>query len=139
MNADFPTMFLRLSLSAGFFSAVASRLGFWGKLSSGWKSFVQYTAEVNAFVPVSWAPALAVTSTILETTIGIMLLIGYKTNYAAIASFVLTLIFALAMSFSYGIKEPLDYSVFAVSAGSLLLASFSEFRWSIDQLLSAKI
>lgn len=126
-------LLLRLALAAGFLSAVASRLGWWGKHSSGWKNFLQYTAEVNAFAPSAIIPALAITSTVLEITIALLLIIGYKTRCAAIAAAGLTLIFALAMSISFGIKEPLDYSVFAVSAGALLLFTVPEYHWSIDK------
>jgi putative oxidoreductase len=129
---------LRIGLASGFLSAVASRLDLWGSHSSGWHSFVHYTAQVNSFVPRTMIPAIAVTSTILETCLGIMLLIGFKTQYAALGAAVLTFLFALAMTFSFGIKEPLDYSVFAFSAGALLLASMNHCLWSIDQLLTTK-
>src|SRR5262245_36384914 len=116
INQDIATVLLRLALSSGFLSAVSSRLSLWGKYSSGWDNFVTYTAQVNSFAPKSIAPAVALISTVLETTLGILLLIGYKTNYAAAAAAVLTLMFAIAMTISSGIKEPLDYSVFAFSA-----------------------
>jgi putative oxidoreductase len=64
-----------------------------------------------------------------------MLFVGFKTKYAAFGAAILTLLFALAMTYSFGIKEPLDYSVFAVSAGAFLLGTFSNYKWSIDQLL----
>lgn len=131
---DISTFLLRLSLASGFLSAVASRLNLWGKQSSGWNNFLDYTAQVNSFLPKSFIPTIAVASTILETCLGIMLLIGLKTNYAAFGTALLTLLFALAMTFSFGIKEPLDYSVFAVSAGAFLLATMPYYKWSIDQL-----
>jgi putative oxidoreductase len=117
------TFFLRLALAAGFLSAVASRLGFWGKRSSGWVNFVNYTADVNSFLPRSWAPALAVGSTILETCLGVLLLFGLLTRYAALAAAGLTLLFGLAMALSFGVKEPLDYSVFVCSSSAFLLAT----------------
>ncbi|MBO9619172.1 MAG: DoxX protein [Niabella sp.] len=129
-------LFLRLALASGFLSAVASRLGVWGKQSSGWSAFVSYTARVNAFVPKNWVLAIAVISTVLETTLGVLLLAGYKTNYAATAAGLLTLLFAIAMSISSGIKEPMDYSVFAFSAGAFLLATMPSYKYSIDQLLT---
>jgi putative oxidoreductase len=135
LNQDIASLLLRVALSAGFLSAVASRLGLYGKYSSGWNNFVSYTAQVNSFAPKSIAPIIAVMSTILETILGIMLLIGYKTNYAAIGAASLTLLFALAMAASSGIKEPLDYSVFAFSAGAFLLATIPHYKWSIDELL----
>ena len=132
---DISTLFLRFALASGFLSAVASRLSLWGKKSSGWSNFLDYTAQVNSFLPKSFIPAIAVTSTILETVLGILLLSGFKTNYAAFGAALLTLLFAFAMTYSFGIKEPLDYSVFAFSAGAFLLATMPYYKWSIDELL----
>ena len=132
---DISTLLLRLALALGFLSAVASRLNLWGKKSSGWSNFLDYTAQVNSFLPKSFIPTIAVASTILETGLGILLLIGFKTNYAACGAALLTLLFAFAMTYSFGIKEPLDYSVFAFSAGAFLLATMPYYKWSIDQLL----
>lgn len=129
------TLLLRLALAAGFLSAVASRLNLWGKKSSGWSSFLDYTAQVNSFLPKSFIPAIAVTGTVLELGLGILLLIGFKTNYAAFGAALLTLLFAVAMTYSFGIKEPFDYSVFAFSAGAFLLATMPYYKWSVDQLI----
>jgi hypothetical protein len=41
----------------------------------------------------------------------------------ALASAGLLAVFAIAMAISFGIKEPLDYSVFSASAAALLVAS----------------
>ena len=132
---DIASALLRLSLAAGFLSAVCSRLGWWGAHSSGWTSFVAYTEQVNAFLPPSMAPKLAFISTVLETLFGILLLIGYQTRLAARSSAVLSLLFALAMAVSNGIKDPLDYSVPAFSAGAFLLSTIPTHRWSVDALL----
>jgi putative oxidoreductase len=61
------TLFLRSALASGFLSAVASRLNLWGKQSSGWSNFLNYTAQVNSFAPKCLIRALAIASTILET------------------------------------------------------------------------
>lgn len=133
--SDISTLLLRLALATGFLSAVASRLNLWGKKSSGWSNFLDYTAQVNSFLPKSFIPTIAVISTLLEAGLGILLLIGFKTNYAAFGAALLTMLFAFAMIYSFGIKEPLDYSVFAFSAGAFLLATIPYYKWSIDQLL----
>jgi uncharacterized membrane protein YphA (DoxX/SURF4 family) len=136
--SDIPTLFLRFALAAGFLSAVAARLNLWGKrasVSEAWNSFLNYTAEVNSFLPKSFIPTIAILATILEAGLAILLLLGFKTSYASLGAAILLLLFALAMIYSYGIKEPLDYSVFAASAGALLLATMPVYKWSIDQLL----
>jgi len=103
---EIATFLLRIAIGTGFLSAVASRLNLWGSKSSGWQNFVNYTADTNQFLPTNFAPTLAVVATITEISIGILLLIGYQTNTVATAAAILTLLFALAMSFSFGIKEP---------------------------------
>lgn len=134
-HQDIATILLRFALAAGFISAVAGRFNFLGNHSGGWKNFLEYTAEVNSFLPANVIPSIAIISTILETLLGILLLTGFKTRYAALGAAFLTLLFALAMAVSFGIKEPLDYSVFAVSAGAFLLACMPHYRWSIDKIL----
>lgn len=133
-KTDISTFLLRVALAAGFLSAVASRLGGWGSASSGWSNFLTYAAQVNSFAPKAAIPTIAILSTVLETGLGLLLLIGFKTRYAAYGAALLSLLFALAMSYSFGIKEPLDYSVWAFSAAAFLLAQQTNYRWSVDQL-----
>jgi putative oxidoreductase len=127
------TIIMRFALATGFLSAVCSRLSLWGSHSSGWASFIDYTKSVNSYAPSSLVPVLAVVSTIVETTLAILLLIGYKTRWAALGASILTLLFALAMAYSFGLKEPLDYSVFAFSASAFLLSTMPDYPLSIDQ------
>lgn len=129
---DAAIFILRITLAFGFLSAVASRLNLWGNQSSGWNNFVTYTAEINSFLPHSWAAGIAVLSTIAELSIGVLLLLGFQIKKTAWFASILTLFFAVAMSISSGIKEPLDYSVFAFSAGAFLLSTFSRYAWSLD-------
>ena len=75
-------------------------------------------------------------ATLAEATIGILLIIGYKTRYAAIASCLLTLTFAIAMTLFLGIKAPINFAVFSTCTGSLLLATIPVYNWSIDNLFT---
>jgi uncharacterized membrane protein YphA (DoxX/SURF4 family) len=127
------TILMRFALATGFLSAVGSRLSLWGSHSSGWTGFMGYTKSLNSFAPASLIPLLAVTSTILETGFAILLLIGYKTRWAALVVSMLTLLFALTMTYSFGLKEPLDYSVFAFSASAFLLSTMPDYPLTIDQ------
>jgi putative oxidoreductase len=133
---DLATLLLRLALAAGFLSAVASRLGLWGTYSSGWANFIAYTAQVNSFAPKRLIGPLALTATLMETLLGLLLLIGYQTSYAATAAALLTGVFGAAMSFSAGPKEPLDYSVWVFSAGAWLLATQPYYRWGVDSFIT---
>jgi putative oxidoreductase len=134
-HQDTATFLLRIALAIGFLSAVFSRLGLWGEYSSGWQNFVAYAEKVNSFAPKNSIPVIAILSTILETVFALMLLPGYKTRLAATGAAILTVLFAIAMTYSFGIKDPLDYSVFVFSAAAFLLATMPQYRWSIDQIL----
>jgi putative oxidoreductase len=134
-HQDSAILLLRIALAIGFLSAVSSRLGLSGEHSSGWQNFVTYAEKVNSFAPKNSIPVIAILSTILETVLALMLLFGYKTRLAATGASILTFLFALAMTYSFGIKDPLDYSVFAFTAAAFLLATMPQYCWSIDELL----
>lgn len=122
-------LFLRLAIAFGFLSAVADRFGLWSADVSAWgdwESFVQYTAIINPWVPSSVIPALAIIATSAEILFSICLIIGYKTRLFANLSGVLLLVFALAMSFSIGIKPVFDYSVFIAAAGAFVLGTMKD-------------
>ncbi|MES2505241.1 MAG: DoxX family protein [Verrucomicrobiota bacterium] len=122
---------LRLSLAAGFISASVDRLGGWGAPGSpgvvwgAWAPFVDYTAQVLSFLPSSWAGSLGLLATVSEVGLGLWLVAGFRVQLAALASAGLLLAFALAMTVSFGIKSPLDYSVFTAAAAALALASLT--------------
>jgi putative oxidoreductase len=120
----FGPIYARLALGAAFLSAVASRFGIWdGEPGlSRFPGFVEYTAEVNAFMPAAVIPFLAWAATVAETSLGVALITGLGLRWVALASAALLAVFGTAMAISLGPKSPLDYSVFSASAGALLLA-----------------
>jgi uncharacterized membrane protein YphA (DoxX/SURF4 family) len=121
---------LRWALGATLLSAVADRFGLWGppgaaNVSWGdWSHFVAYTAKVNSFLPAILAPGLAVFATIAEFALGLALLLGIWRRPVAWASCGLLTLFALSMTFSFGVKAPLNLSVFVDAAAALLLAAW---------------
>lgn len=126
----YAVVYARIALGAAFLSGIMSRFGWWGKgVGYGnFENFVQYTAQVNAFMP-SWAiPFLAWSATVAEFTLGVLLIVGIAPRIVAYASAVLLAIFGTAMAVSLGVKSPLDYSVFSASAGALLLALYQSER-----------
>lgn len=137
------TLYLRLALGIGFLSAVADRVGFWGPPGTAlvawgnFHNFLRYTAVLNPWLPASWIPSAAWAATICEAALGIALILGVQTKLAALGSGVLTLLFAVAMVFTLGAKAPLNYSVFAFSAGAFLLARVGPYPWSVDSLMQA--
>ena len=129
MKVKIIKLFLRLSIGVGFLSAVADRFGLWSKEVSAWgnwDNFLKYTQKINPLMPPSLISFLAWTSTLFEIVLGLFLIIGFKTSFTAKLSGWLLLIFALAMTFSVGIKAPLDASVFAASAGAFGLSLIKE-------------
>jgi uncharacterized membrane protein YphA (DoxX/SURF4 family) len=133
-------LFLRIAISVSFLSAVADRLGLWGAPGTqgvswgNWENFVAYSQAVNSFAGPQLNHGLAVIATILEALLAVLLLTGYKTRLAAIASGILLVGFALAMSYSFGVKPSLDYSVWTAAAASFALSTFNSYRYSIDSL-----
>ena len=135
---DIPQLFLRLALGIGFLLPVMDRFGWLGSAGingnawGNWDNFVAYTNSLMPFLSKSIANIMAILATIGEILFGILMIIGFKTKLAAIGSFLLTLTFALAMFFFADPRAPFSYSVFVDSAASLLLATLSIYKWSLD-------
>lgn len=116
--------YARIALGISFLSAVADRFGLWGK-NSDWGNFArfeQYTAKVCSTLPLASIPFLAWTATFAEIVLGVTLIAGIWQRWVAWSSALLLALFALAMTVSLGVKQPLDYSVFSASACAALLA-----------------
>ncbi len=117
--------FLRFSLAIGFLSAVADRFGLWPEQMStwgNWANFVSYTGVLNPWFPEIVVSAMAVVATLAEVVLAVLLLVGYQLGWVAKISGFLLLAFALAMTFTTGIKGPLDYSVFTAAAAAFALS-----------------
>lgn len=116
--------YTRVAVGAAFLSGIASRFGLWGRDAGygDFAHFVEYTAQVNAFMPASTIPVLAWAATAAELLLGIALIAGIRVRWAALGSAALLALFGLAMAVSFGLKSPLDYSVFSASAAAALLA-----------------
>ncbi len=119
-------VYARIALGAAFLSAVASRFGAWkGAIGlDSFPGFIQYTAEVNAFMPAVTIPLLAWAATVAELSLGVALILGLWPRLVAFGSAALLALFGTAMAISLGIKSPLDYSVFSASAAALLLGLY---------------
>jgi len=119
--------YARIALGAAFLSGIADRFGLWGKTIGygDFAHFVQYTAQVNSFMPAFTIPFLAWAATVAELVLGIALISGVWLRWVALASALLLVLFGTAMAISFGLKSPLDYSVFSASAAALLLALHS--------------
>ena len=125
-------LFLRFALSASFLSAVADRFGWWPAEMSAWgnwENFVAYTQVINPWLPEALVSPIAMVATATEIIFPLCLLLGFKTEL---------LLFALAMTFSTGIKGPFDYSVFSASAAAFALSTMKEKYFELDCLLAKK-
>src|SRR5437667_4065932 len=117
----------RIALGAAFLSGIADRFGLYRGRNVGYgdfAGFVRYTAKVNSFMPPSTIPFLAWAATIAEFFFGITLILGIWRVWVALGSAVLLILFGTAMAISFGIKSPLDYSVFSASSAALLVAAY---------------
>ena len=119
-------LYARIALGAAFLSGIGSRFGLYGKNVGygNFANFVKYTAEVNSFMPAFTILLLAWSATVAELVLGIALILGLWPRWVALGSAVLLALFGITMAISFGIKSPLDYSVFSASAAALLLALY---------------
>ena len=119
-------LYLRLALGVSFLSGIADRFGLYrGECRlRRFSGLMKYTAQVNSFMPASTIPFLAWAATLAELAFGLALVLGIWLRWAALGSFILLLLFGTAMAISFGIKSPLDYSVFSASGGALILALY---------------
>ena len=139
MKHNIIKLFLRLAISIGFLSAVADRLGYWPKDLSAWgnwSSFIEYTGYINPWLPNSLISITGTMATIAEVLFACCLIIGFKTELFAKLSGFLLLSFALAMTFSSGIKGVLDYSVFTTSAAAFALSLMKNKYFELDSVLT---
>ncbi|HEY4108138.1 DoxX family membrane protein [Puia sp.] len=133
-----PQLLLRLALGVGFLTTVSDRLGLLGPFGTpniewgNWHSFIDYTGTLMPFLDRPAVNIMGGVATTLELIIGILLIIGFKTRMAAIASCLLTLVFALTMTVFLGIKAPINFAVFIICSASLLLSKIPVYDWSID-------
>ncbi len=137
------TIYLRVALAAGFLAAVTDRLGLWGPSGTtnvAWgdmQHFFEYAAKLNPWFPKTVIPTVGWFVTIAETTLGVALLLGFRTRMAALLSGWLLFAFATGMTVGTGFKSALNASVFAASAGAFLLAHAPTYPVSLDSF-SAK-
>ena len=134
-------LFLRVTISVGFLSAVADRFGLWYESVSAWgnwTSFVEYTQLINPFIPNILISPIAIIATAAEILFAVCIFIGFRTEYFARLSGFLLLFFALAMTFSTGIKGVFDYSVYTASAAAFALSLLKEKHLEIDLLFNKK-
>ncbi|MGA2650033.1 MAG: MauE/DoxX family redox-associated membrane protein [Terracidiphilus sp.] len=117
-------VYARVALGAAFLSAVASRFGLWERTFDleHFAAFIHYTAQVNSFLPLAVIPFVAFAATALETTLGILLILGLWPRWVSLAAAILLALFGTAMAISLGLEAPMDYSVFSASAAAALLA-----------------
>lgn len=124
-------LYARIALGAAFLSGIADRFGLYRGKNVGYGNFdgfLRYSAQVNSFMPRSTIPFLGWAATAAELSLGIALILGLWTRWVALASALLLVLFGTAMAISFGIKSPLDYSVFSASAAALMLALFESRR-----------
>jgi len=121
----------RIALGAAFLSGIADRFGLYRGRNVGYGNFagfMRYTAKVNSFMPPSTIPFLAWAATAAELFFGTTLILGIWRVWVALGSAMLLILFGTAMAISFGIKSPLDYSVFSAASAALLVAAYESRR-----------
>ena len=141
LNRRDPVLYLanwavRIALAAAFLSAVADRIGLWGPPGTegvAWgdiKTYESYVALLNWFLPTALIPLVGWTATIAEVVIALGLLIGWRLRWFALAAAILLTLFGLTMVIAFGLKSPLDYSVFSAATAAFLLFTLARLNES---------
>jgi uncharacterized membrane protein YphA (DoxX/SURF4 family) len=132
------SVFLRLAVGGTFLVSVGDRFGLWGpsgtkNVASGdFVHFTEYTGQLNPWAPAALIPALAWAATGAELALGIALILGLFTRWAALLSGILLLLFAGGMSIGTGLKSALNASVFSAAAAAFALVALGPGPWSVD-------
>jgi hypothetical protein len=134
---------LRLILSAEFGLSVADRFGWFGPPGHGaawgdFAHFVSYTHQVNAFLPASFAPVLAVLATIFEATFAVALLLGIRLRQTSAGAALLLCVFGTAMVASGLVESQFFYAVFVLASGAWLISETDASWLSIDRLIERR-
>lgn len=117
---------LRLSLGTAFLSAVADRFGWWEPFGQGsWGSMSAYADYTHQIVPFAsgWLLTVIVwAATVTESTLGILLLTGWRPQLVGAATCLVLAVFGLSMAVSLGVQSPLGYSVFSAASAAAAYA-----------------
>lgn len=119
----------RFGLAAGYLGAVTDRFGAWGKAGAPgvlWGDFQHYIAKVetNPLVPSGSAPIVAWLVTLLESGLGLSLLVGLRARTMGFLSGCLLLVIAVATAVApAGLHALLLSGVLAAAGASMLLAT----------------
>jgi thiosulfate dehydrogenase (quinone) large subunit len=140
-SANASAVYLRLALGATFLYSVGDRFGWWGPPGTrgvnwgNFERFLLYTGKITAFMPHALTPMLGWSATVLETVIGVCLILGLYTQQVALGGGILLGIFALSMTATTGLGSALTLSVFSTSAGAFLLAHTPRHALSVDSVI----
>ncbi len=134
------TTLLRLILSAEFGLSVADRFGWLGPPGRGaawgdFAHFVTYTHQVNAFLPASFAPLLALLATIFEAAFAVALLLGIRIRQTSAGAAILLCLFGTAMMASGLVESQFFYAVFVLASGAWLISVTDASLLSVDRLI----
>lgn len=117
---------LRLSLAAGFLSAVADRFGWWKPFGQGsWGSmgsFADYTHQLVPFASGWLLTVIVWAATATEVTLAALLLTGWRPQLVGAATCLVLIVFGIAMAASLGVESPLSYSVFSAASAAAAYA-----------------
>lgn len=137
-----PQLLLRYALGITFLTPVSDRLGILGPAGTGniewgnWQNFIDYTSTLMPIFDRPMVNIMGIVATVAELSIGVFLILGFKTKWSAIGASLLTFTFIVFMTFSVGIQKPINYGVFTASAASLLLSFIPNYKWSLDNLFN---
>jgi uncharacterized membrane protein YphA (DoxX/SURF4 family) len=129
----FALLFTRFGLAATLLSGVADRFGAWGRhgtAHASWGDMQHFAARAQTVLPQApaWlALMLAWLATVLDSALGLGLLIGVRTRTMALSAAVWLFVYAIAVFLSPGgVHATFAYGLLGLSGASLLVATVAD-------------
>ena len=127
-------LIIRLTLAAIYLWVVADRLSLLGPAGNpgvvwgNFETFLDYTATLNPWFPREISDVLGYLATAIEVLLAVLLIIGFRLDYASLLSFGLLMAFASSLVLAIGPVETAGFVAFTVVAAGASFALFREAR-----------
>ena len=132
MGRSLVSLLLRLALALGLLAAVGARFGIIGA-PAGFDALTYWTSRLWGLAPASIVPVLGWVVTVVELVLGLLLLLGLRTRHAALATGVLFLAVAVAMSLRSGLEAPFHAAIFLTAGAAFALQAMGAGRLALDR------
>ncbi len=95
-------------------------------------AFAEFTHQLVPFASGWLLTVIVWGATVTESSLGVLLLTGWRPKFVGAASCVVLIVFGTAMAVSLGMESPLSYSVFTAASAAAAYAVIDQTTQSSD-------